>query len=183
MRVTQQTIFNNLTRYLNENRETMAKYQRQVTTGKSVTKASDDNIAFTTARHLENKIRQNKQYQSNISSGLTKARFAADALENMVDVLIDFKSTVVNAASDSANTDAREMMADKVEGLKSKLVDLANIDYNDNYLFGGTQTDITPFSFDSGGAGGDAYSGNDKALQAKLSEISNMDISVTGEDL
>ncbi|HLR76856.1 MAG TPA: flagellin, partial [Balneolaceae bacterium] len=65
----------------------------------------------------------------------------------------------------------------------SKLVDLANIDYNDNYLFGGTQTDITPFSFDSGGAGGVAYSGNDKALQAKLSEISNMDISVTGEDL
>lgn len=183
MRVTQQTMYNNFLRYLNENREALAEYQQRIVTGKRVTKASDDNIAFTTGRQIQNSIRQNKQYQTNISKGLTKSRFVSDSLNKMIDVLIDFKSLAVRASTESLPAEQRGILADQVEAMKDKLVTLGNTEFNDIYLFGGTKTKTQPFQLDSSAPHGVKYAGNDSALRTKISDISSVKISVTGKDL
>lgn len=183
MRITQLTTFNSMKRYLNDNREALAKYQQQLSSGKRVTKASDDSIAFTTSRLLENSMRKNEQYQSNISNGLTKARSAQEALDGMIDVLIDFKSIAVNAANDSLTDQNRENMADQVEGLKKKIVEMANSEFNGVHLFGGTKTEAAPFMIDDTATGGVSDTSNDKDLKTKITDTSNVAVSVTGNEL
>lgn len=183
MRITQLTTFNNLTRYLNDNREALAKFQQQLSSGKRVTKASDDSIAFSTSRHLESAIRKNEQYQTNISSGLTKARFAQDSLDGMIDVLIDFKQIGVNAASATLNERDREILADQVAGLKEKIVELGNTDFNGTHLFAGTKTDAPPFTLDAAATGGVSDTSNNKALKTQITDTSRVAVSVTGDKL
>ncbi len=183
MRVTQKTTFNNLKRYLNDNREALAKFQQQISSGKRVTKASDDGIAFSTSRQLDNALRKNKQYQSNIGSGLTKARYAEEALSGMIDVLIDFKSLALNASSDSLNAEGRENLADQVSGLKDKIVDLGNTEFNGSHLFAGTKTSEPPFTIDASAPGGVRYDGNAKEIVAQISDTSRVSVSITGSEL
>jgi flagellar hook-associated protein 3 FlgL len=183
MRVTQKTTFNNLNRYLNDNREALAKFQQQLSSGKRVTKASDDGIAFSTGRELSNAIRKNEQYQSNIGSGLTKARYAEEALSGMADALIDFKSLALNASSDSLNAEDRESLADQVAGIKDRLVDLGNTKFNGAHLFAGTKTSELPFEIDGAAQGGVRYDGNAKEIEAQISDTSRVSVSVSGSEL
>lgn len=183
MRITQLTTFNTLKRYLNDNREALAKYQQQLSSGKRVTKASDDNIAFATSRQLNNAVRKNEQFQTNISSGLTKARFAQDALNGMIDVLIDFKRIGVNAASATLDGQDRENLADQVAGLKEKIVEMGNTEFNGAHLFAGTNSDTPPFALDATAPGGVSDTSNAKSLDTQISDTSRVAVSVTGDKL
>jgi flagellar hook-associated protein 3 FlgL len=182
MRITHLTTFNRLQQYLSKNRKALAKYQNQLITKKRVTKASDDSVAFSNSRHLENFIRRNEQYQDNISSGLSKARSAENALGKMQDILSDFKTLALSGATDTKDAHDRKLLANQVESMKKKLVDLANSKFNGSYLFSGTKTDQTPFSINS--TTGDVnYAGNGSPMETQISDISNVSVSVTGKDL
>jgi flagellar hook-associated protein 3 FlgL len=181
MRITHLTTFNRLQQYLSKNRKALAKYQQRLITEKRVTKASDDSVAFSNSRHLENFIRRNEQYQSNISSGLSKARSAESALNKMQDILSDFKTLALGGATDTKDAHDRKLLANQVESMKKKLVDLANSKFSGTYLFSGTKTDETPFSINS--TGDVNYAGNDNPLKTQISDISNVSVSVTGKDL
>lgn len=183
MRITQLTTFNNLQRYLNDNREALSKFQQQLSSGKRVTKASDDNIAFATSRQLNNAIRKNEQYQTNIADGLSKARFAQDALNGMIDVLIDFKQIGVSAASATLNAEERANLADQVSGLKEKIVDLGNTEFNGAHLFAGTKSGTPPFKLDAAATGGVSDTSNSKKLESQISDTSRVAVSITGDKL
>lgn len=183
MRVTQLNSFNRLQRYLNQNREQLAKYQQQLASRKRVTKASDDSVAFTNSRHLLNNIRRYDQYQTNISSGLAKSRSAEDALQSMLDILNKFKTVTINGVSDTQNAEGRKLLADQVESLKKKMVDLGNTKFNGVYLFAGTKTAQSPFSIDSGSPGGVLGRSNNNNLKIQVSDTSTISISVTGKSL
>ncbi|HYW34262.1 MAG TPA: flagellar hook-associated protein FlgL [Balneolaceae bacterium] len=183
MRVTQLAAFKKLKQNLAKNREALAKYQQEVSTGKRVTKASDGSVAFATSRHIKNAMRKNQQYQSNINSGLSKAQTAESALNSMIDTLSNFKSTAISGATDTLTKQNRQNLADKVNGMKKRIVSLANTKFNGEYLFGGTNTSQKPFSLNSTATGGVSDTSNGKNLKTQISDISNVSVSVTGKAL
>lgn len=182
MRVTQLSIFNMLKHRLSENRQALAEYQQRFISGKRVTKASDDSVAYTISRHLKNALRRNGQYQSNITSGLAKARAAEDALQGMLDVLNNFKTIALSGATDTKSAQDRDLLADQIKALKKKMVGLANTKFNGVYLFAGTNTGESPFSLDeSSGLVNDSSNGD--PLKVQISDLSNVTVTVSGDDL
>lgn len=181
MRVTQLNTFRRLKHYLEKNRKMLFDYQMRLASGKRVTKASDDSVAYTTSRQLENIIRKEAQYQNNISSGLAKATTAEDALQNIVDILSKANTLIVKGATDSIDEDARQILGEQIQGLKKEIVSLTNTKFNDVYLFGGTNTQNAPFSLAPGSPTSVNDTSNGTALKVQVSDISSLTISVSGD--
>lgn len=183
VRITQSQVFNTLLKETQKNSAKMSAFQNQLSTGKKVTKASDDSVAFTTSKLIEEAIRRNDQYRNNVESGLTKARSVQEALDGMIDTLISFKEVTLNGSNETLGNDERGMLAKEVASLKKNMVDLANSDFNQTFLFGGTHTNTKPFTSDQAATGGVADRSNTNPLTAQISDSANIDVSITGDKL
>lgn len=183
MRITQYLSFNSLQDLLNRNREELAKYQEQLASGKSVIRASDGNVEFSTSRIMEEQIRKDTQYQSNVNSGLRQARAVQDSLDGMIDSMIDLKNVGVTGSNDSMNDTERDKLADQVASIRDRLVDLGNTQLNGAYLFGGTNSGEPTFSADPAATGGVADVSNNDALTTSITENTDVETTVTGNEL
>ena len=183
VRITQSQVFNTLLKETQKNAAKMSAFQNQLSTGKKVTKASDDSVAFTTSKLIEEAIRKNDQYFSNIESGLTKARSVQQALDGMIDTLISFKEVTVNGSNETLSNDERSMLAKEVASLKKNMQDLANSDFNQTFLFGGTNTNTAPFTNDNTAPGNIADNSNATPLTAQISDNSRIDVTIPGDKL
>ena len=151
MRITQQTIFSSFMRDINTNRGEMAEIQSALSSGRQVRRPSQDPIAFESSRLIEDNIRKNEQFQSNIESGLRQARLAQGAMDDAVDGLIKIKELIVQGSSSSLGANERENIAEEVSGLRKSLVNTFNRSYGDRHMFAGTKSDQPPFDLQSGG--------------------------------
>jgi len=183
VRITQSQVFNTLLKETQKNSVKMSAIQNQLSTGKKVTKASDDSVSFTTSKLIEEEIRKNDQYKKNVESGLAKARSAQDALDGMIDVLIDFKEVTINGANETLSIDERTLLAKEVDSLKQSILDLANSDFNQTFLFGGTNTQSNPFFEDNAAIGGIADNSNASPLTVQISDNSMINVSISGDKL
>lgn len=182
MRVTNNSILNNLINDINRNRTRWADLQRQVSTQQRVEKPSDDALAYASGNEAKSAIDQNEQYMENIDSGLEQARFGQDALQQMVERLAEFRRVATYGANGSAlSASDRETLADNVGALSDQIKDLANTNYKGRYLFAGTQTTTEPFQED--GSGTVQYEGNNDPISVKINNTTSVDISLSGDNL
>ena len=183
MRITQNFLYTSFLDRINENRAEASDIQNRLTTGKKVSKASDDSIAFAESRAVRTQGFKEEQYQNNLRSGLAQARLAQDAMDNVIDLMISVKETAVQGASDAQSESERQVLSQKVESLRDVILNELNTDYNGVYLFGGTNTNDQPFYEDAAAAGGIADRSNDNRLSVQASDATNITFSVTGTEL
>src|SRR5690625_1438594 len=145
MRVTQKILFGNFMRDVSQNRSKMGRIQSDLSSGRSVRVPSHDPVSFQRSRIIDENIRKEEQYQSNLSSGLQQARVAQESLDNAIDSLIDLKELVVRGSSDTSGTVTRDQLADQVSGIYVTVVDALNEKYGERYLFAGTNSGEQPF--------------------------------------
>jgi flagellar hook-associated protein 3 FlgL len=180
MRVSNQLLINELLAGLNQNRSELALVNRQLSTQRVVNQPSDNPGAYATSRDLEARIRRNELYQSNVEQGIEEARIAADTIDQMQEQLREVKRLAIQGANDTLDDTSMEVLADRVAGVRSSIVQLANKSYNGRFLFSGTATQTQPFS-ESGSTV--SYDGNDEDLVIGISENTTLATSVNGEDL
>jgi flagellar hook-associated protein 3 FlgL len=183
MRITQNFLYNSFLDRINENRAEASDIQTRLTTGKKVTKASDDSIAFAESRAVRTKGFKEEQYQNNLRSGLAQARLAQDAMDNVIDQLISIKETAIQGGSDAQTASERQVLAQKVESLREVILNELNSDYNGVYLFGGTNSGEQPFFEDTTALGGIGDTSNNSRLSIQASDATNIQFSVTGTEL
>ncbi len=161
----------------------MGRIQSDLSSGKRVRVASQDPISFQRSRIIEENIRREEQYQSNISSGLRQGRLAQESLDETVDRLIDIKRIMVQGSSDSSDAKVRENMADEVKGIRDSLVQTLNVSYGDRYLFAGTNSAEKPFATDEGSPSGVASQSNSTSPKVMVADGMSLTFSVSGEEL
>lgn len=183
MRITQKILFGNFMRDVNRNRSELASVQSDLSSGKRVRVPSQGPTEFERSRIIEENIRKEEQYQSNISGGLRQGRMAQEALDETTDRLIDIKRILTQGANDSAGAAVRTNMADEVAGIRDSMVFTLNQSYGDRYLFAGTNSDEEPFVNDGIGPGGVTNNSNDTPPQVSVADGVKLDISITGTDL
>ncbi len=180
MRITEQSYINTFLQNINRNRSEMAKLEEQLSTQKSVNKPSDNPSAYSNGRNLDAEVKRNQQYQKNISSGLTQANSASDAMTQMQDELTKIKSIAVQGANGTLSQSDMSNMADNVDQLKQSLVELTNTQIQGRYLFGGTKSDKPPFSVSGNTV---TYNGDSGSLNIKISDSGTVKVSTNGNSL
>ncbi len=183
MRVTNRIVFDNFMRDINRNRTQMAEIQSNLSSAKQVRFPSQDPVSFQRSRSIEEDIRESKQFQKNINSGLRQSRLVQDALDTSIDDLIEIKRILVQSSSDTYNAADRGNMADQIAGIRDSLIATFNLSYGDRYLFAGTNSSTEPFNLDASATGGVADTSNSTPLSVTVDNGVDIEISVTGSEI
>lgn len=145
LRVTTQTQNNNAVFNIRQRSAELAKYQKQVTSGVRVDKASDDPGAYpalTIAKAASNRL---ATYSQTVSDATAVLNSGVSAIQDVNSVLVRAKQIALEASDASTQPDSREALATELDGLIERALTTVNSRPDGKTLFAGTATDTLPF--------------------------------------
>lgn len=148
MRITTSVINNSFMRNLSKNLGRVQKYHEQLTSGKRVTRPSDDPILVGKIMSMDSSIRLNEQYKSGIRDTFGWVRTQDKALDGMGAGLNRIRDLMIYGATDSLSNTDKEAIKVQLKEEIGHLVDTINTNYDGRYIFSGQQTTEKPFTLD-----------------------------------
>jgi flagellar hook-associated protein 3 FlgL len=129
---------------INNNYTNMEKYQNQVSSGKKVTKPSDDPIATTTGMLYTSDLNAVDQYKKNVTSLQTWIQNSEGGMQQANSDLSRLRELVVQGMNGSLNADDLKTVATEVQRINGDLANTANTQVAGKYLFHGTDVTHPP---------------------------------------
>jgi flagellar hook-associated protein 3 FlgL len=157
------------------------RYGEQMSTGKRVTKPSDDPIAASQAVVLSQAQAQNSQYALARTFATQKVSLEENVLGQVTTAIQSAQEKIVYANNGTLSDDDRASLATDLEGIRNQIMNLANsTDGNGRYIFAGYKTEAAPFS---GTAGNVTYIGGDTPVSQSVDAARTMTIGHTGTQI
>lgn len=144
MRVTQGMIAKNSLRYINSSYGKLDKLQSQISSGKKITKASDDPIVAMKSLKYNTRLSQVEQYKSNVSQAYTWLENSEDNITEGIDVMGKVRDLVVQVKNGTNGGAELEATGVEIGQLKEQLIQIANTQVNGRYIFSGSNSDVAP---------------------------------------
>jgi len=145
MRVTTKMLTQSLINNVNVNLQNMEEYQNQLSSGKRITKPSDDPIATAKLLSTKSAIKAQEQYRRNMEDATGWLDTTDGALEQANEVLQRTRELAVAGATGTLPEESLGALADELDNLIGELVQVANTNYAGRFIFGGGKTGTPPF--------------------------------------
>ncbi|MHC4456543.1 MAG: flagellar hook-associated protein FlgL [Planctomycetota bacterium] len=139
------TIYNNVSFALQLHTKALTSLQEQASTGSRINRASDDPSAAYRVLGLNTQQTSMENYIDNLSEVISTLELSSMVIQNMVSTFAEVKSLLTQVSSGVYGQESRERTADSINDTLEQMVLLANTDRNGQYLFGGSDTDSTPY--------------------------------------
>jgi flagellar hook-associated protein 3 FlgL len=166
MRMTAATVYRDATAAMEQASERLVEFQKQVETGKRITKPSDDPDGMAAAISVRAEVAGIEQYQRTTDSVNSRLMVLDTALSDMVDRLTAAQATVVAAQGSNRSPVQLEAAAQTLEGIKQALVSDLNTSFNGAHLFAGAASTNPPFTIT--GTTVSAYQGSTSEVTVDL---------------
>lgn len=138
-RVTHRSIQESSLARLQGNLATMGLLQAQISSGKKITKPSDDPAGTVSSLAVRQQLRLNDQYQVQGQDGLSWLNAQDTALQTVSSQLRAARTLVVGALNEGYVTDGtRTATSVELDGIAATVLSLANTQYQGRSLFAGT---------------------------------------------
>ena len=168
MRVADQQMYGILLGNLQRSRLQMLTSQEQISSQKRVTNPADDPSAFGQIVLDKSALSQTTQWVRNINFGTSRVNAADQALGQVQNLITRVRELTIQASSDTTSAEGRQSIAKEVRQLQRQLVQLGNTEVAGQAIFGGTKTDVQPFTITSGDTV--AYQGNSETQSIAVGE-------------
>lgn len=149
--------------------------QRRIASGKALAVPSDDPFATARALELRSALEEYRQYRRNVDEARAWQSVVDGALSQISSFLLRARDLVVQGATDSAGSAAREAIAAEIDQLVAAVKQAANAQYAGRYVLAGTQTTAAPYDQAS-----DAYAGDTGSLTKEIARGVRVDVSLAG---
>jgi flagellar hook-associated protein 3 FlgL len=173
---------NNMLRNLSSSYERLGKYQEQLTTGKKITRPSDDPVVAMKGIAYREDLARVKQYQGNIGEVHNWIDSADDALDKVGLALQRVQELVVQASTDTATPDDRKKIADEIDQIQKHIVDVANTKVGGKYIFNGADT-LNPLFIGYPGDATFTVNGNQSDVEIEVFDGITLDVNIDGKTL
>src|SRR3954452_13448985 len=120
---------------------------RQITSGYRVNQASDDPGAVSSIISFQGQIDHLTQTQANLATAKMQNEAADSALQNATTILDQLTSLASQGLTETTTSDTRANLAEQVKQLTGELVGIANTSVNGQYVFGGDDARVAPYTF------------------------------------
>ncbi|MDO8211435.1 flagellar hook-associated protein FlgL [Conexibacter sp. CPCC 206217] len=174
MRITSQMTARHTIRDLNGDMNTLSAIQRKMSSGKEITRPSDNPYGTSRALALGGEVAGLQQYQRNVDDGTAWLNAADASLSKIGDAVQRVRELLIQSGSDSAGPRAREAAAAEIDQLIETVKQESNVQYAGRFIFSGTATDRTPYTLN----GADTYNGNADTIQREIGPGVELDINV-----
>ncbi len=150
MRITFHEVNANMQYNVMKNYSRLSELQEQIATGRRLNRPSDDPVDVTNDLSLRSGINRLKQYRRNLDDGLAFMGVTDTALTSMNELLQRVKELGIQASNDTYTASERAFVADEVTQLLRQVITLVNSTYKGDFIFGGTNTKIAPYTLQNG---------------------------------
>ena len=181
MRVADQQMYNTLLGNLQRSRLQMLTSQEQISSLKRVSTPEDDPSSYGQIVLDKSALSQTTQWVRNINFGTARVNAADQALGQVQNLITRVRELTIQASSDTTSTEGRQSIAKEVRQLQRQLVQLGNTEVAGQAIFGGTKTDVQPFTITSGDTV--AYQGNSETQSIAVGENQTVQILVPGSSI
>jgi flagellar hook-associated protein 3 FlgL len=177
MRVTQNMLNNNMLRNLHNSMGNMNKLQEQLSSGKKISKPSDDPVIAARAVYYRSAVIENEQYVSNLNQARSWLEMSDKSLEEGNNVLQRVRELLIYSGDPALGPDSLKAMATEIAQLKDHLGTVANQTINGRYIFAGTDTLTPPYDK----ATGDFTNTNAEQITLEVSQQIFLPINPNGQ--
>lgn len=148
MRITNKIMQNNSLYNINNNKISEDQLNTMMSTGKKITRPSDDPVIAIRALRLRSNVTQISQYyEKNAKDAESWLDVTADALSTVTSVLTDCVKQATKGANKDLTIDDLGTIITQMEALSKEYYSTGNVDYAGRYVFTGYRTD-TSLTFD-----------------------------------
>lgn len=189
MRVTDGMLMTNFLNNYHNNLEKLQKNQNMLSTGKKISRPSDDPVAVATSLRIRTDMARNDAYTKNADYAKSWLDITDSALNQLGDLLQRTRELAVQGANGTLTQADMQKMANEIEQLKAQMIQVGNTQYNGRYIFAGFKTTTQPFSEDNNSYNGDngliefevGAGGNKIAVNVPGDKVFDVDLTGTSQ--
>jgi flagellar hook-associated protein 3 FlgL len=163
---------------IQQGRARLDRLQEAISSGLNVNRPSDDPINSRTLMEVGDRLRAIDQYSSNINKATSWLKFTSTALDGITSVVNLAKKVAGTINSGSSDPTMRQLAYNQLVDLKKQLVDMANTQYGDQYIFSGANSTTPPFN-----NANNNYAGDSTQLTIEIVQNTTHTLNVTGDRL
>ncbi len=150
-RVSTTSKYNQLIADMRTNMNNFNRLTSQLTSGSKILSITDDPIASVNIINTNRQLNNNETFATNV--GMASKELSA--LDDLMDLATGYLSTAWNKAiqanQQTYGRNSLEALKTEIDESIKTMVDLANTEYNDNYIFSGANTKTMAFRIDDNG--------------------------------
>jgi len=189
VRVTDGMLMTNFLNNYHNNLEKLQKNQNMLSTGKKISRPSDDPVAVATSLRIRTDMARNDAYTKNADYAKSWLDITDSALNQLGDLLQRTRELAVQGANGTLTQADMQKMANEIEQLKAQMIQVGNTQYNGRYIFAGFKTTTQPFSEDNNSYNGDngliefevGAGGNKIAVNVPGDKVFDVDLTGTSQ--
>jgi flagellar hook-associated protein 3 len=179
MRVTNKMITDRVSRNLSMAARRYLKLQSDASSGRRINQPSDDPLGITKSLSYRSRLSDISQFTLNLSSAKGWLSYSDQALNDINGFITDAKDLAVQLGNDTYDESARTAGATQARELFNQILDAANTQYRNKYIFSGSKTDKAPIQVNATGA---IYQGDYQDLYSETEKGSYLKINGFGRD-
>lgn len=149
MRVTQGMLAANSLKQISNSYNKLETLQNQLSTGKKITRPSDDPVVATKGMAYRSNLSEVNQYKRNLTEAQSWFDSSESGLEQVNSILQRTKELVVQGLNGTNESDDRQAIAREIEQLKLDYMQVGNTQVAGNYIFNGVNVGAPPVSEDA----------------------------------
>ncbi|MGH2332165.1 flagellar hook-associated protein FlgL [Thermoanaerobacter mathranii] len=189
MRVTDGMLITNFLNNYHNNLEKLQKNQNMLSTGKKISRPSDDPVAVATSLRIRTDMARNDAYTKNADEVQSWLNITDTALGQLGDLLQRTRELAVEGANGTLTQADMQKIAEEIKQLKAQMIQVGNTQYNGRYIFAGFKTTTQPFSEDNNSYNGDngliefevGAGGNKIAVNVPGDKVFDVDLTGTSQ--
>jgi flagellar hook-associated protein 3 FlgL len=176
-RITSQMISRSVLSDLNDVSAQLSKTQQKMSSGKEITRPSDNPYGTSRALTLQSDLDGTQQYQRNIGEAVAWQNITDAALSKINDAVQRARELTIQASTDSAGQAARSAAAQEIDQLIETIKGEANASYGGSYVFSGTATGTKPYAV----GGADTYAGDNGTVAREIGPGVSVTVNAIGQ--
>lgn len=155
----------------------LSRTQERLSSGKQITRPSDDPFAASRALLYRTGLDANKQYQTNVNEAKSWLDASDTALSQLGDSSSRARELILRGANGTNSQVERDAIAQELDQIADSVKTVANTQYAGRYIFSGAATQTAPFTV----GGADTYLGDTAAINREIGQNVQVPVNVTGD--
>ena len=143
--------YNLLTSDIQRNEANYNKLTQELASGKKITSLTDDPIAAVNIVNTNRQLGQIETFNQNTAMAMEELDTLDDLMELATSYLNQAWDKAVQANNGTYGNTSLKALKVEIDEITKTMVDLANTQFNDNFIFGGANTKLTPYEIDDNG--------------------------------
>lgn len=143
-RITNSMLTSNYLNNISKNLSYIQKMQTQLSTGKEISKPSDDPYKTSRIIKMYSDISNNEQYNDNITDVNNLLDMTDTSLTQMSNLFSRVRELLVSAGNAAYGSEQRESIQDELKEKVNEFAQMLNTNFDGKYVFGGSKVDSKP---------------------------------------